>query len=489
VLVLEAGDDYLDAASMPQALGRTAFDIGRHPEYLWHYVGSGTTEQREPLAVVRGKVLGGSGAVNAANFTRNVPEDFDAWGSTLWNFKAVLPFFRKLEADQDFRGEAHGNDGPIPVGRYSEDKWMPFQAGFYNSALARGFSEKPDLNHFDGSGVGPLPRNDIIGLRVNSAIAYLNPVRIRPNLRVLPRHRVHKLLIRGSRAVGLQSLVDGQLHEIEADEIILSAGGLESPHLLMLSGIGPAQELKELGIPVVMDLPGVGENLTDHGMVHVQYASVDGHQTWTSTLVDQTVGLIFTASQSPYRNDLRLQPTLAAEEDPGSSLIAKAWVTCVLDRPTSTGKLKVRSADPLVAPRIEFRYLGTPFDVVRMRDAVRVAVRIVDDDHDMQASYKRLAPLDDDLASDEPLDRWLLANIRTGFHSCGTARMGNASDSMAVVDERCRVLGIEGLRVADLSIAPTVGRASMHPTALMIGERVSDLILTEGRRLNQSVAS
>jgi choline dehydrogenase len=124
-----------------------------------------------------------------------------------------------------------------------------------------------------------------------------------------------------------------------------------------------------------------------------------------------------------------------------------------------------------------------------MRDAVRVAVRIVDDDHDMQASYKRLAPLDDDLASDEPLDRWLLANIRTGFHSCGTARMGNASDSMAVVDERCRVLGIEGLRVADLSIAPTVGRASMHPTALMIGERVSDLILTEGRRLNQSVAS
>jgi choline dehydrogenase-like flavoprotein len=292
VLLLEAGRDYRDILSVPAALATAAFDPSAHPDYIWSYDGIGTPQQEHRLPVVRGKVIGGSGAINGANFIRNVPEDFDTWNSDLWSFPAVLPFFRKLESDRDCADDVHGTEGPIPVGRCQRTSWSPFHAAFYDGAVGHGFPEKSDLSSPHGSGVGPLPLNNITGIRMNSALAYLNPARTRANLTVRAGARVLRLGVTGRRADRVEALIDGRMVTVGAGEIILCAGGIESPHLLMLSGIGPADELRRLGIDVVADVPGVGRNLSDHGTVQLAYAPTDPSK--RAPVPPQTVGLICT---------------------------------------------------------------------------------------------------------------------------------------------------------------------------------------------------
>ena len=480
VLLLEAGPDYPDVASMPPALSSGTFSPAENPEYLWHYVGTGTPLHRQQYPVIRGRVLGGSGSVNGANFTRNLPEDFDSWGSELWAFEALLPFFRKLEADRDFGGDLHGTDGPIPVGRLPRDTWAPFHQVFYDNAIAVGHAEKQDLSNCEGSGVGPLPRNDSTGIRVNSAIGYLNPARTRPNLTVWTDALTVRIGIEGRRATYVEATVGGELKRIHAGEVVLCAGAIESPHLLMLSGLGPADNLRALGIPVIEDIPGVGQNLTDHGAVDARWAPTPRRGP-AHTAGAQACGLVYTAAGSPYRNDMRLQPSAgynaqSAGAVGGVQSDEKASVSLLLDRPTSFGHLELTSTDPTVVPNVDFRYLDTEFDIQRVCEAVRVCVEVVEHGDGGGVIAERLAPLDSDLATDATLRDWVLTNFRTAFHSCGTAKLGGSTDDQAVVDERCRVRGVDGLRVADLSIMPVVGRGTMNPTAVMIGERVAALL-------------
>jgi choline dehydrogenase len=231
------------------------------------------------MEIARGKLIGGSGSVNGQVFLRGLPEDYDGWakqGNDEWSFLNVLPFFRKLETDLDIRDDFHGTDGPIPVRRVARDKWLPINEAFYQSVLAAGFPPDPDMNHPDGTGIGPVPMNNPNNVRTSAALAYLNPNRHRLNLTVKANALAHRVVFDGKRAVGVEVENGGETFTVAAEEMVLCAGGIASPQLLMLSGIGPADRLRDLGIPMVKDLPGVGQNLRDHPLITLDLVPKDG---------------------------------------------------------------------------------------------------------------------------------------------------------------------------------------------------------------------
>ena len=274
VLLLEAGPDYPDLTRLPGELKYGPGRLGTPPvgpvsPHRWAFVAR-FTDQARPRLVPRGRVVGGSSAVNARIFLRGVPEDYDAWaalGNDRWSYRELLPFFRKLETDNDFHDDFHGTEGPIVVERMKEDEWNPDQVTFYNACRAAGLPDCPDHNDPDSTGVGPFPFNGPDGVRWSTAIGYLDEARHRPNLTIRADSVAHRVLFDGSRAAGVAIERDGEVVTEHADEVILSAGAIGSPHLMMLSGIGPAGHLSEMAIPLVRDLPGVGRNLRDHPQV------------------------------------------------------------------------------------------------------------------------------------------------------------------------------------------------------------------------------
>ncbi len=280
VLLLEAGPDYPDFDLLPDDLKfgytPTASEMGA--PHNWSFTGIGTPQQG-PIAVPQGKVLGGTSAINGQVFLRGVPEDYDqwaAWGNDEWSFLKVLPFFRKLETDTDVRDDFHGFDGPIPVRRHKREAWLPLQVAFHRACLDAGYAEVYDHNNPDSEGVGPFPMNNPDGVRMNTALTYLNPNRHRLNLTVRANVQVRRVLFEGRQAVGVEVDSGGERFVVSGREIVLSAGAVASPQLLMLSGIGPAAHLQSLGIPVVQALPEVGQNLRDHPLVPLRAKVVDG---------------------------------------------------------------------------------------------------------------------------------------------------------------------------------------------------------------------
>jgi choline dehydrogenase-like flavoprotein len=256
VLLLEAGPEYTSMEQYPDDLkygyNQTASAV--NAPHNWSFLGTPTTQQGDSMPVPRGKVVGGSSAINGQVFLRGVPEDYDGWaamGNEEWSFLKCLPYFRKLETDTDIRDDFHGFDGPIPVRRHKRHTWLPAQTAFHQACLAARFPEDPDMNNPDSVGVGPIPMNNPDGIRMSTAMTYLNPVRHRLNLTVKANVRVHRLRFEGKRVTGAEVESGGERFVVEGGELILTAGAIVSPQLLMLSGVGPADHLREMGIELV----------------------------------------------------------------------------------------------------------------------------------------------------------------------------------------------------------------------------------------------
>ncbi|HXH10977.1 MAG TPA: mycofactocin system GMC family oxidoreductase MftG [Alphaproteobacteria bacterium] len=482
VLLLEAGPDYPDFDRLPADLkygNNTAAAIaGPH---TWGFYGKANEYQDEPMLVPRGKVTGGTSAINGQVVLRGLPEDYDqwaAWGNDEWSYSKVLPYFRKMETDLDEHGDFHGSSGPLPVRRHKRDAWLPMQQAFFHACVDLGFAEDWDMNLPNSTGVGPFPMNNRDGIRVSTALAYLTRARHRLNLTIRANVHVSRILFEGTRAVGVVAESGGERFNIRGEQIVLSAGAIASPHLLMLSGVGPAAQLREFGIPVVLDVPGVGQNYRDHPFIPIMLHVRDDYLPETQSPRLQ-VGLRYTVPGSTSRNDMQLMPSWFTDARGGVTVdgdpLGVRFVS-ILESAVGAGEIRLQSADSHVQPSLHYRFLSEPRDVERLRYAVRLAVRVAEHPAFQSIVTHRIAPTDADLASDEALDKWMLANVSTAHHLAGTCKMGPASDPLAVVDQYGHVRGLSGVRVVDASIMPDVVRANTNATIIMMAERIADWI-------------
>ena len=346
VLLLEAGPDYPDAAFLPDELrydsNQAASEV--NAPHNWSLVGYGVVGSSTELPVARGKVTGGTSAINHQIFLRGAPEDYDHWaslGNDEWGYEKVLPYFRKLETDLDIRDDFHGSDGPIPVRRHHKEHWLPLQAAFYRACRDAGFPDDPDMNHPDATGVGQVPLNNPDGVRMSTALGYLDACRHRLNLTVRANVLVKRVLFAGDKAVGVEAESGEETFQVQGQDIILSAGAVASPQLLMLSGVGPEDQLNALGIPLVRNLPGVGRNMMNHPSVSLRFKPAAGYTLEHDSPRNQ-VGLRFAAPGSDDRNDIQVQPLTSG---PAGREAEQISVGCRLELPRSVGELRLTSAD------------------------------------------------------------------------------------------------------------------------------------------------
>jgi choline dehydrogenase len=478
VLLLEAGPDYPDFDQYPDDIkfgyAPTASEMGA--PHNWSFMGTATSEQ-PPINVPRGKVVGGTSAINGQVFLRGVPEDYDnwaSWGNDEWSFIKVLPFFRKLETDTDISDDFHGNDGPIPVRRHKKEDWLPAQNAFQEACIDQGYPETYDHNNPDSWGVGPFPMNNPNGVRMSTSLTYINSSRHRLNLTVRGNVLVHRIVFDGTRAVGVEAESGGEKFRIEAEEIVLSAGAVASPHILMLSGIGPKEHLENHGIPVLRDTPGVGQNLRDHPLVALR-AKTKPDFILDSNAPRMQALLRYTSTGSSDRNDIQIFPSSFSTPLGGDPFAEEGIrLTCMLERAEGAGELTLTTPDPSIQPNINCRYLEQDRDRSRLREAVRIGLSLLDHKSFENIVESLISPTEEDLKSDDALDLWMLRNVWIGQHLSGTCKMGPKDDGMAVVNQRGIVHGIQGLRVADASIMPDCIRANTNLTTIMIGERIAD---------------
>ena len=501
VLLLEAGPDYPDFERLPEQLKYgfaaapsppTARTPSGHPTWLsadphnWQFTAT-STDLAPPMLVPRGRVTGGSSAINSSAFYRGTPDDFDAWaerGNDAWSYREVLPFFRRLETDVDQRDDFHGTDGPIFVHHSAPENWPSTQRAFYDACIAAGYPATEDHNNPDSTGIGPGISNNHQGIRWSTALGHLDLARHRLNLTVRPNCHVKRLVFDGARAVGLEVESGGEDFTVEGEEIILSAGAVGSPHIMLLSGIGPAEQLGALGIPVVHNSPGVGKNLKDHPKVYLSWDIFESYPAQTRTAPGGTA-LRLTAPGSTLRNDLsislgcfvppRTQELSPAPQEPDSvARYVEMMVALLL--PVSQGELRLTSADYRVQPDMHYNYLADSFDRERLRAGVRLSLELAERPEVAEFIGQRVDPTDEDLATDETLDRWLMREATTYSHISCTCRMGPEGDDLAVVNQFGRVYGVEGLRVVDASIMPDLVRAPINPAVIMLAERVAEAI-------------
>jgi choline dehydrogenase len=494
VLVLEAGPDYPDPATLPDEVkfGHTRFAEAPDSQHNWALRGT-ITEEQGAIHVAQGKVIGGGSSINGQAMQRGFPEDFDSWaafGNDEWSYEKIVPFFRKSERDLDIQDNyCHGSDGPIPVRRRQAGPLPAIQQAFHAACLEAGFGTTNDKNGLHPAGLGISPSNNIDGVRVSTAMGHLNPVRHHLNLTVRGRVFVHKIVIKDGRAVGVEAESGGQVFQVEADRVVLSAGAIRSPHLLMLSGIGPEDHLQQFGIPTVRHLPGVGQNLMNHASAQMTFKVKDGISLEAHRDAAH-FSLHYTAPGSSVVNDMVMRTTTMVDErqervpgvrtkflsgDVPPERVAR--ISCTLGLPDGSGYVRLASADPSVQPSFNYCYLQHPNDLRRVREGVRMAARLLESGVYNDVADYRIHPADDILANDDALDLWMRQTVGSARHVSGTCKMGPDTDPMAVVDQHCRVKGIQGLWVADASVMPRIPRSGgAHATVIMIGERVVDWV-------------
>lgn len=471
VLLLEAGPDYPDAATLPEEIASS-----HRPAYThgWGYYSEPGSLDRA-IHLPRGKLVGGSSATNGTLALRGAtPDDYDEWaaaGNPGWSYADVLPFFRRLECDADCRDEWHGQDGPLPIRRPPAEELTPFQRAFLQAGQAAGYPLVADHNAPRVSGVGPLPKNTIAGLRQSAALTYLLPARARPNLTIRSGVLVDRVAFAGRRAVGIELATPRET--VRAARVVLAAGAYGSPAIMLRSGIGPAEELRLLGIPVVAHLPGVGRNLSEHPLFGMSYTVREQPEaeTWFQVM------LTCRSSTATTGFDTQIFPSGPVIEPGGTTF----RIFTSLVKPLSHGRLWLNSADPCVAPRIDLGYFSHPADLPRMIEGVRIARQLARTPPLADLIIHECSPGPGRGDTDAALTAAIRAEVETYHHPVGTCRMGPVDDATAVVDPQGRVHGIAGLWVIDASIMPTIPAANTHVPTLMLAERCAAWLIEDRR--------
>ena len=479
ILLLEAGPDYPDPENLPDdiRLGHTRTAEAPDSRHNWALTGT-LSEEQGPAHVAQGKVIGGGGSINGQVFLRGLPEDFELWvdrGAHEWSYLDVLPYYRKMETDLDIQDDFHGTDGPLPITRRNNNgNWPAIQTVFHAACLETGHGTASDMNGTEHLGVAPVPMNNMNGVRMSTALTHLSPARHRLNLTVRGDVFVRRIVFEGNRAVGVEAESGGETFVVEADKIVLSAGALKSPHILMLSGVGPRDQLEAFGIPLVVEAPGVGQNLCNHAITTISFKVRDGVQLAADNLGTR-IALRYTAEGSRHVSDMMLTTSSVFNALTGEVMDdGTARVSCVLELPEGNGWVRLASSDPTVQPSFNYRYFEHPEDRRRLRDGVRKAAGMLEAEAYQGICESRITPTDEVLTDDESLDLWMKRTVSSARHVSGTCKIGPDADPMAVVDQHCKVKGIEGIWVADSSVMPIVPRANTNASAIMIGERVAE---------------
>ena len=503
VLLLEAGPAGYRWTRIPVGYARMI----ANPAVNWLY-----SAEPEPatngrrLAVPRGKILGGSSAINGLAFVRGQRQDFDTWaqmGNKGWSYEEVLPFFKRMERWEGPGGDAEfrGTEGPLRITNpQPTDRLLRVVV---EAAGQVGIRYNPDYNGAAQDGIAMSQASIAGGRRMSTAACYLEPVRHRPNLRIETGALTEALLLEGRRCVGVRYSVGGAAREARAGrEVVISAGTINSPQLLELSGIGQPERLQSLGIEVRHALPGVGENLRDHYAPRTRWAI--GARGYTFNDRGRGLGLVGQALRyaltrggmlgsvaAPLRAFVRSRegleapdlllgwvPMLTELRPRGPRIAAQSGMTCYAHamRPESRGHVHITAADPRQAPAITFNFLSSPMDAELTARAIRIARSIMTAPAMARLQVQEIAPGAERETDDEIID-WVRRAGETTYHPIGTCRMG--ADPMAVVDARLRVHGIAGLRVADASIMPTLTSGNTNAPAIMIGEKAAAMMLED----------
>jgi choline dehydrogenase len=502
VIVVEfGGSDAGPLIQMPAALSypmnMKTYDWGYQSEPEPHLGG-------RRLACPRGKVIGGSSSINGMVYVRGHAGDFDHWaesGAEGWSYSDVLPYFKRQESwhDGGHGGDAawRGTDGPLHVTRGPREN--PLFTAFVEAGRQAGYPVTGDYNGQQQEGFGPMEQTVWKGRRWSAANAYLKPALKRPNCDLV-RGFVSRVVMENGRAVGVELRNGERIEVVRARrEVILAASSINSPKLLMLSGIGPAAHLAEHGIPVVADRPGVGQNLQDHLELYIQMAAsqpitlfkhwnllgkalIGAQWLFTKTGLgasNQFESAAFIRSRAGVRYpDIQYHfLPIAVRYDGQAAAEGHGFQAHVGPmRSPSRGAVTLRSADPFAPPKILFNYMSTDQDWQDFRNCIRLTREIFAQDAFKPFVKHEIQP-GDAVQSDAALDDFIREHVESAYHPCGTCKMGRADDLMAVVDPQGRVIGVEGLRVADSSIFPQITNGNLNGPSIMVGEKMSDHIL------------
>ncbi|WP_029062224.1 choline dehydrogenase [Labrenzia sp. DG1229] len=499
VLVLEfGGTDIGPLIQMPAALSYPM----NMPFYDWGY-----ESEPEPhlggrrLATPRGKVIGGSSSINGMVYVRGHACDFDNWedmGASGWGYRHVLPYYKRMEQNPQGQEGWRGTNGPLHVQRGT--KWNPLFHAFRDAGRQAGYGVTEDYNGEKQEGFGDMEMTVHKGRRWSAANAYLKPALKRGNLELIKGALVRKVLIENNRAVGVEFETGGEIRVANAQrEVILSASSVNSPKILMLSGIGPADQLSDLGIDVVSDRQGVGANLQDHLELYIQQACTQPitlYKHWnlfSKALIGaqwlffknglgasnqfESCAFIRTKAGVQYPDIQYHFLPFAVRYDGQAAAEGHGFQAHVGPmRSKSRGRVKLSSNDPKDKPSILFNYMSHEEDWEDFRTCIRLTREIFSQAAFAPYRGKEIQP-GDSVQSDEALDDFIREHAESAYHPCGTCKMGAADDPMAVVDPECRVIGVEGLRVADSSIFPQITNGNLNGPSIMVGEKAADHIL------------
>lgn len=500
VLLLESGGS--DNSPFIRIPAGEAKAIG-NPKFDWRFMSEPDPSlmNRSDLWP-RGKVLGGSSSINGMIYIRGQREDYDHWaqlGNRGWSYEDVLPYFRRSETNALGASDYHGGDGPLTVSNVCTPH--PLADAFVAAGMELGVPHNPDFNGAQQEGVGPIQGTIRRGRRNSTAQAFLVPAMKRPNLEVQTGATVHRIILDGKRAVGVEYERGGMvMRAMAGGEVILSAGALMSPVIMMHSGLGPAEHLRRHGIAPLLDLPGVGQNLQEHAVVWVSgYVNVSTYNTelaphkWAihglnwllfgkgpaGTPIAHAGAFIRTRPELASPDvQLHFVPTGYKLEADGLKLLDRPAVVFAVNkcRPDSRNSLELRSADPRDPPRIISNLLGAQSDIETTIAGCRFARRMFETKA-FSRFYEGPCSPGPEVESDAELEAYIRQTAGPAYHPVGTCKMG--IDPMAVVDERLRVRGIAGLRIADASIMPTVPSGNTNAPSIMVGEKAADMILAD----------
>jgi choline dehydrogenase len=511
VLLLEAGPDFACPEDMPEVLKcmREPVMSGYNWDFAAHLHGTELSHNRQwsltmaaeaprdTLTAVQprpaasqqfpyalGRVIGGSSSVNGAIALRGFREDFSRWvemGCAGWGWSDVLPYFNKLETDHVFSGPAHGSAGPIPITRPAPDQLQSLQAAFREACLDLGIPEVLDLNGSSAAGVGPLPSNSINHTRISTAVAYLAPARKRGSLDIKGHCLVNRVLFDGKRAVGVEAIVDGRRQNYFGRRVTISAGAINTVAILLRSGVGDSALCRSLGVNPVVHLPGVGENLMDHPAVLMWMVPKDpmsedqpNHQIMARLASENSL--------TPNLNLFILNNFVTASIPMLSNVLGSPTanaLSVMLASPVSRGRVHIDNIAPHCKPVIELNLGSAPEDIEQLMAGVRLAWKIVQSPQIARHTKSIFLWTDTMVRNDRLLKNTIQHFLNATWHPVGTAKMGSSSDGMAVVDSRCRVHGLDGLRVVDASVMPNIPSAPTNLCCIMLAERVAEWVADE----------